>query len=258
MKKTFSIEDRAQLRAALLSYMEDHRIGVPTLLARIAIATDRSTDLIPQKTLQRFLAGASRTHDGALVPYAQFASGLPPPAPRKIDSDFLDAFGMDRLPGPAQGEKASNAVLGHLSGTWRVHSELWEGGLKVQKRGDASVRQYVVPFSDCSFCARAGGGSMQVREEVFNPAQAHPFDAAGAGTRHLYEGIALSFDPLIFILARNVLTRLPCTYWLGEFGGEFQLAGDRIEATFDEDRSAPRPYTRQTFTFKRAATETAL
>ena len=67
-KNRFDTAERERIRAAILRYMEAHRIGVPTLQARIAQAADRSLDLIPLKTLQRFLAGATRTNDAFLIP----------------------------------------------------------------------------------------------------------------------------------------------------------------------------------------------
>ena len=66
------------------------RIGVPTLQVRIADAAGRSQDLIPLKTLQRFLAGATRTNDAFLIPCHQFASGLPDyGGPKEVTPDEL-------------------------------------------------------------------------------------------------------------------------------------------------------------------------
>jgi hypothetical protein len=58
--------------------MEEHRIGVPTLIAHIAKAIKREQRYIPQKTLQRFLAGEMRTNDASVSIFHEFVRALPP------------------------------------------------------------------------------------------------------------------------------------------------------------------------------------
>lgn len=78
---------RQSIRRALLRYMETQSIGVPKLQAVIARTTRRSVDLIPLKTLQRFLAGQMRTNDVMVGVCADFVASLPAP---RITEDFGD------------------------------------------------------------------------------------------------------------------------------------------------------------------------
>ena len=71
----FDLAERERIRQALLAYMKEHKIGVPTLAARIKASHPREME-IPWKTLQRFLAG-TRTHDMALTICKAFAENLP-------------------------------------------------------------------------------------------------------------------------------------------------------------------------------------
>jgi hypothetical protein len=63
---------REQVRQTLLTYMREHKIGVPTLAARIREAVHRNP-VIPVKTLQRFLKGEVRTIDQYVSFMFQFA-----------------------------------------------------------------------------------------------------------------------------------------------------------------------------------------
>ena len=76
-KSSFDQADRERIRAALFRYMEEHRVGVPTLIAHMAKAVDRDQRYIPQKTLQRFLAGEMRTNDASVSIFHEFARTLP-------------------------------------------------------------------------------------------------------------------------------------------------------------------------------------
>jgi hypothetical protein len=66
---------REQIRQALLSYMKEHKIGVPRLAARIKETVHRNPE-IPVKTLQRFMKGEVRTIDMHVGFIAQFAEKL--------------------------------------------------------------------------------------------------------------------------------------------------------------------------------------
>ena len=52
----FDLTERERIRWALIDYMKAHKIGVPTLAARIKASHPREME-IPWKTLHRFLAG---------------------------------------------------------------------------------------------------------------------------------------------------------------------------------------------------------
>ena len=92
INKTFSRDDRALLRAALIAYMEEHRIGVPTLQVRIAKAVGREPHLLPLKTLQRFLADTSRTNDALLSLCSQFAEALKPKPGTEVLAEAAGTF----------------------------------------------------------------------------------------------------------------------------------------------------------------------
>ena len=71
----YDTRERERIRAALIGYMKEHLIGVPTLAKRIKEAHPRQME-IPLRTLQRFLAGL-RTNDMALDICAAFVENLP-------------------------------------------------------------------------------------------------------------------------------------------------------------------------------------
>lgn len=249
-KTQFDLSERERLRTALLGYMEEHGIGVPTLQVRIAGATDRDPHLIPLKTLQRFLAAISRTNDAFLIPCFQFASTLPArKEPENFSAIFSEFFGG--LPaGAARGlSGGSPSALARLAGTWDIFSEKKETRVRIRTPGE---NEFIVPYARCTLRDSGENLPLRTREEVFNPGHVFPFEPGSASTRHVYEGVVFYFEPLIFVLSRNLLTRLPCTYWLREFEDN-ELAGVRIEAAFVEDPSvAARPYSHATdYSFKR-------
>ena len=58
----YDLAQRERIRETLLSYMKEHKVGVPRLAARIKEAVHRNPE-IPVKTLQRFMKGEVRTID---------------------------------------------------------------------------------------------------------------------------------------------------------------------------------------------------
>jgi hypothetical protein len=68
----YDLAQRERLRQTLLTYMKEHKIGVPRLAARIKEAVHRNPE-IPVKTLQRFMKGEVRTLDMHVGFLAQFA-----------------------------------------------------------------------------------------------------------------------------------------------------------------------------------------
>jgi hypothetical protein len=246
-KTQFNLADRERLRAALRNYMQENRIGVPTLQLRIADAADRSPDLLPLKTLQRFLADCGRTNDAFLQPCFQFAQSLPTAA--KSDDftrELADFFGL-----PMGGEKgAPRSAPVRLAGRYKVSAERRERTVRVIESDET---EFKLGYSTCTV---EGDGQAQFlfREEVFNPAMVNP---APSGTRHSYEGALLFFDPLVFVVAKNLLTRLPRAYWLREFEGR-TLAGYGMEAAFLHETEVARPYSNPVdFSFERMDEEEA-
>lgn len=244
-KNRFDTVERERIRAAMQRYMEAHRIGVPTLQARISEAADRPIDLIPLKTLQRFLAGATRTNDAFLIPCHRFASSLP-------DYGGVQEAGPEALTGilgqffkspERTGLKPPEGAAGQLAGCYEAFVGRTEGAQKHPKGWQILTKAarvtFSLPVARITFDRAADSPSVPVTEEVFNPARHFPFDIRAAQERHLYDGVLLEIDSLIFIVLRNTATRLPKAYWLGRVGDA--LAGSGIETRFVAGRTGRFP-----------------
>ena len=94
----FDLTERERIRWALIDYMKAHKIGVPTLAARIKAPHPREME-IPWKTLQRFLAGV-RTHDMALTICKAFVEKLPnrPSAFQAIEQALYTLYNKSLAP----------------------------------------------------------------------------------------------------------------------------------------------------------------
>jgi hypothetical protein len=221
---------RARLRGRLLRYMEEHRIGAPTLQARIAQASGRSPDLIPLKTLQRFIGGQGRTNDAFTAILSRFAHDLPDKNDVQdttaVTTRFFDlgAFGV----ATARTETVSDRLIGSYS----VHKRTAAPGgqaysrnsnIKVYRAGQ-DMAEFTQLDSRCVITRHEPGGPLLLRQELFEPG------GGPDGPRRSFEGIVLFFDPLILILCKDLATRLPRIYWLREYTEG--LAGQAIEAAF--------------------------
>ena len=255
-KTRFDLAERERIRSALQRYMEAHAIGVPTLQVRIADAAGRSQDLIPLKTLQRFLAGATRTNDAFLVPCHQFASGLPDrEGPQEVTPDDLAQalFGFYRPPVsgavPAPGSEAPAILKGDYEVcTPRITGPPSNSRIRAVTR--AQSQRFDVPYATLDVASASGGLPSSVRERVFNPSQKFPFKQdADEPPRHIYEGTGIQFTSLIFALFRNLVTRLPKAYWLrpgSQIGFPATLVGYGIESRFLTDDVTLRGHTAST------------
>ncbi|MBZ9944511.1 hypothetical protein LB533_25790 [Mesorhizobium sp. BR1-1-13] len=251
-KTQFNLADRERLRAALRSYMQQNRIGVPALQLRIADATDRPPDLLPLKTLQRFLADCGRTNDAFLQPCFQFAQTLP--AAGKTEDfarELAGFFGLQALHCPTDEGGTSKSAPVRLSGRYRVSAKRRERKVRVFESDET---EYTLGYSTCAV-EGDDPARFSFREEVFNPGMVDPVPANG--TRHSFEGALLIFDPLVFVVAKNLLTRLPRAYWLREFEGG-TLMGYGMEAAFLHELEIARPYSDPVdFSFERIDEEEA-
>jgi hypothetical protein len=221
---------RARLRGRFLRYMEEHRIGAPTLQARIAQALGRSPDLIPLKTLQRFIGGQGRTNDAFTAILSRFAHDLPDKNDVQdttaVTTRFFDlgAFGV----GPARTEPGSERLLGSYSVYQATpapggHKSSANSNITVYRAGQLTT-EFTQLDSRCVITRHEPGGPLLLRQELFEPG------GGPDGPRRSFEGIVLFFDPLILILCKDVATRLPRIYWLREYTEG--LAGRAIEAAF--------------------------
>lgn len=218
IKKEFSEEDRTRLRSVIKEYMGQHDIGAPALRVRIAQATGRSPNLIPLKTLQRFLDATHRTNDPFLVPCFQFAETVRPKPAAEMLSEAASAFfnarrvdGLDALAGRWAGAAAGNKT-----------------GITVMRTATGEDLTSV-PVSELVF--QRAGDALSVRETVLNPEATRNAKYDG-DFRHTYDGIALRFDTLIYLVLKNTTTLLPRSYWL-QWDGDRRLTGHGVEALLD-------------------------
>lgn len=237
----FSTEERAELREALLQYMKDHKIGVPTLQKRIAKATGRpDAKYVPRKTLQRFLADTSRTGDYLLTECSKFLDTIKPP---KIAERFSEAAS-------AYFQLANTPNLAHaLAGTWEGKATGNKKGMVVfNPTTGRELNTFAV--STLTIQPAAHDHSLKILETVINP-EANRKARYDPGFQHTYNGVLLPFPKLICIFLKNTITNLPRTYWLkfeddtlwghgteGVPGATYQLVSDLEPFTFKRNGKA--------------------
>lgn len=230
-KSRFDMAERERLRATLLHYAKQHGIGVPTLQVRLAEGTDRSPDLLPLKTLQRFLAGIGRTNDAFLIPCFEFAQSLP--AAPGLESFAREAAGYFGVNLDAAGDGGPAGKYAVFTGPQETRT-----GMRAFTPAELAREQFSILHSRCVLEKR-GSGPCTIREEVILAAG----ETGSEDVRHIYEGVVLCFEPLIFMVAKNLLTRLPRAYWLRQFD-DGTLAGYGMEAAFLTSMSEARPYSK--------------
>jgi hypothetical protein len=203
----FDEPQRATIRAALLQYMREHKIGVPTLRARISQATGRIRNspsgddpyLVDQKTLQRFLAGVMRTNDAFVAICNEFVQTLPP-----VRDDFADTalslaafFAAPEMPSAARADDAPAA--------FSAANPAGPNSTIYVDRTDPT-RPYV-----------------RIRECIFPPVSPPGSYSASAISVHPYEGFLLARERFYLAILRSSLTRLPRIHWLAQRpDGQFQ------------------------------------
>lgn len=212
----FDQADRERIRRALLRYMEENRIGVPTLQKLIAEANDLALDNLPLKTLQRFLGDTHRSNDIMVRFCHRFAAGLP-------DDDPVAAFGE------AVAVFAGAPVEG--TGWWPLPPDMigtFEGRAEPARAGitfSSGGFDHWVPFSRLTVAALPARPFATVAESVTNWNRHMAGDAA-APVRRSYEGVLFHPSGAYCALMRNVLTGTLRLYWLGPVSGErFPFAG---------------------------------
>jgi hypothetical protein len=222
----FDAAERERIRHALLAYARDNRIGAPNLHLHIAEKTGRTVDQLGAlKTLQRFLIGEGRVNDGFVAACAAFVERAGAVTPHdELARDLGSFFSRDIAEQPA------DEVPSRLAGDY----EVWAGrttfiNFEVQTASGGLSPN--VPYGRCRLSGNGRG--LKVHEREAAPGS----DAAeGAFRPAANEGVMLYFNPLIFVLMKNKLTRLPRIYWLREFqGGELAghaMHGDPVDPAF--------------------------
>lgn len=209
-KTAFDAAERARIRAALLRYMEEHRIGVPTLQVRIAKASGRSPDLIPLKTLQRFLADSHRTNDAFLIPVYEFTKEMPTTAPTDqfaAVATALAAFFPDGIAAPRSLPRRITSVMK----TFRLVQPL-----------DKEIFSGIISFERAST-----DGIVRIRERIYNPDAKPEFvlsrETENAAPVHTYEGVLVTYKAAHIGLMRNTLTRTPRLHLFAIDPGRMQM-----------------------------------
>lgn len=225
-KNRFDLADRDRIRRALLRYMQQRAIGVPTLQKEIAAANDLALDRVPLKTLQRFLGDTHRSNDALIRFCAQFVASLP-------ESDPLAAFGeqMAAFLGVWQDGHDCRPVPPEMAGRFNARARRAAdpgGGMRVY-RGDA---EDWVPYSAVEIEPAPSHPFAIVREFVSNWDRRPTAEArATTAPRRAYEGITIHPNGSFFVVMRNVLTGAPRIYWLD------WVDGDRLGGHGHESRS---------------------
>lgn len=244
----FDQADRDRLRRALLRYMEDHRIGVPTLQKLIAEANDLPLDNLPLKTLQRFLAASHRSNDIIVRFCHRFAVGLPDGDPLAELGEALAAFIGERRAGAGLQLPSAEMI-----GTFTGRVEPAQAGFAISPPG----YDHWVPFSTLTIEALPARPFASVSEVVTNWRRAAA--DATAPARRSYEGVLFRPAGAYCALMRNVLTGTLRLYWLGPVAGEpFPFAGhghEGIGPLDDAPATGPRLFRTEQVNFMPAAAE---
>lgn len=206
----FDVADRDRLRRVLLRYMEENRIGVPTLQKLVAEANDLALDRLPLKTLQRFLADTHRSNDIMVRFCHRFAESLP-------DDDPLTSLGegLTGFWGGAADIMAWEALTADVFGIYTGHAK--EDGAPLQ------LDRKWVPFSSLEVERVPAQSFARARETVTNWAASNKAKVDSA-LRRSYDGILFRPPGALLALMRNALTGAPRLYWL-ERPANNQLAG---------------------------------
>lgn len=228
-KNRFDQADRDRIRRALLRYMRDNAIGVPTLQKLIAEANDLSLDRVPLKTLQRFLGNTHRTNEAIVRFCNRFAVDLDEVDPITALGEQASAFlgvwrsGHDCRPVPPE-------LAAVYAGRAEAESPATEG-MRLILNSSTQKTDWVA-FSQLDIEQPAGRPFAVAREVVTNWQKKHPApdsDTPETEPCRTYEGIVLHPNDCLFALLRNTLTGAPRIYWLSRFN-DHPLAGHGHEA----------------------------
>jgi hypothetical protein len=238
MRTGFDMQERERVRRALRRYMQENRIGSPTLQYRIIEADKPRRREIPLATLQRFLRGSHHTHDHHVALCHAFVS----PLPYYGEGRDLEAFGAALtgfLREPADAE-SGDQLAGRLEHEFARH----------YVTRTKAIAPGAFPFppeagliaSRVSFDHAPGQGWLKVREFVTDSRNS----AENPQRRFTYDGVLLLTPPLVFVFLRNTLTRQPKTYSLAQVftqaaeGKVILLEGEGCETWFLRDDPAQR------------------
>lgn len=200
----FDQADRDRIRRTLLRYMEENRIGVPTLQKLVAEANDVRLDHVPLKTLQRFLGDTHRSNDIMVRFCHRFTSDLPDEDPLAELGEALVSF-----LGVASGKAGWQALPMDLNGVFAGRIEPATTGLQATPAGF----DHWVPYSTLTV-EHLPARPFAAAHEIVTNWRRTKTTTADQPTRRIYEGVVLHPAGSLFALMRNVLTSTPRLYWL--------------------------------------------
>lgn len=226
-KNRFDQADRDRIRRALMRYMQEHAIGVPTLQKEIAAANDLSLDRVPLKTLQRFLGNNHRSNEAMVRFCDRFV------AASSTDTNPIDALGeqIAAFLGVWREGQGCRPVPQEFAGTFRTRTKT-AAAMGLRLWSPAKQQSERMPYSDLEVTILPGRAFGCVRETVSNWTRQDlepPSTDAKTIPRRSYEGIVIHPNGSFFALMRNVLTGAPRTYWITRYTGN-QLLGHGHEA----------------------------
>jgi hypothetical protein len=235
VKNRFDQADRDRIRRALMRYMQEHAIGVPTLQKEIAAANDLSLDRVPLKTLQRFLGNTHRSNEAMVRFCDRFIAAT-------SDANPIDALGeqIAAFLGVWRDRHGCRPVPPELAGSFRVKTKV-TAAMGVRLWNPARQQSEKVPYSELEIALLPGRAFALVRETVANWTRQEiepPSPDAETVPRRSYEGVVIHPNGAFFALLRNVLTGAPRTYWITRYTGN-QLLGHGHEALSSLD-AAPK------------------
>lgn len=212
-KNRFDQADRDRIRRALLRYMQEHAIGVPTLQKEIATANKLSLDRVPLKTLQRFLGNTHRSNEAMVRFCDRFVSST--------DTNPIDALGeqIAAFLGVWREGQSCRPVPQDFTGAFRARTKT-AAGMGPRLWSPAKQQSERVPYSALEIAILSGRSFGWVRETVSNWTRQvlePPSTDAETVPRRSYEGIVIHPNGSFFALMRNVLTGAPRTYWITRY-----------------------------------------
>jgi len=223
----FDTAARERIRGALLAYMKENRIGVPTLQRVIAEANEIVIDRVPLKTLQRFLADTHRSNDGIVRFYANFLRTLPESEPLDLFGSQLAAFHAVPVQ-DGDGTSSSASSLEHYAGVFEGTALARPQGLAIHGTQQTAV------ISALELTQRSVSPYLRAAERISNW---HHQEASDGEVRRAYEGVAVLTGTGLLIALRNTLTGAPRTYWLTDHPAG--LAGQGAEPVSSLDCEPP-------------------
>lgn len=193
-RPAFDAKERARIRRGLRGYMEQHRIGTPTLQLRIMEADEPHRRELPLSTLQRFITGSHRTSDAYVEMCHQFLERVGAADEPELGSALAAFFGGDP-------DRLRASVAGY-AGSYVV-------------RAKSSSAAATLPHAYARFAPADDDRYLRAAET------AHDISRPDApARRHRYEGAVVFNPPVTQILLRSCLTRQTKSYLLRDSARE--------------------------------------